>query len=680
MEALIKSTDIPQANRLSYIRAVVGQLREGVSSPSEIHKNTGVPVREVSYAIHAARILNFISDERKVRRLGVALIESENGSSNEIEIFASAIKSSIIIQIVPELLSKEEISQSEIAREIRSKTSLSEETSKRRAGTLIAWRRGILGKTASTTTANDCSILESVSYERMSEQISGPARAAGVDRASPSSQLHILRKLALPWRYEILKQRIGLKITEVLVEPSQKTKEDLLSCIFSIRHSGEGMFVPIVGAPGTGKTTLANSLSSLYADSCTNTLSITNDKPISFDELSEQVRAFLNELPPNHDRIVPLNIDHRESNPPNDLELAAIKRFLRTHGYGTRVLILWPETSEQLANRIAADYKRIAGASVIEIPLKVEGPEKETWQEIVTHTLELCNDVPNLEELGINPKNYNPLEFTTIGEFIKKIGHDFIKLQQQLLAETKKPINLVLLFASLSADPGCLTKVTSPAKPGLLDANGLLKATGNSVIGRWWKERRGLLTQTIYKLNARSFCLAPSTVITLLRANSTKSIQSVLKKAKINARSASDVIQYMSRTDLGKYLVRGDEFPLEDRGRPADPSVSQAFKNLAAGKWLINGNDKKLNRAISKSLKTFISYNDLNYEQIFCEKGLGFCRLIPDCAMVKSDEVVCLEFAWRNGEFLSSARKSEVAQYILTKLKNYARELGWTSG
>ena len=56
----------------------------------------------------------------------------------------------------------------------------------------------------------------------------------------------------------------------------------------------------------------------------------------------------------------------------------------------------------------------------------------------------------------------------------------------------------------------------------------------------------------------------------------------------------------------------------------------------------------------------------------------GLTLLVPDNAVFYADNVQCIEYTWRKGEFLASRTRSAVAQYILDKLRNFARELGWT--
>ena len=73
----------------------------------------------------------------------------------------------------------------------------------------------------------------------------------------------------------------------------------------------------------------------------------------------------------------------------------------------------------------------------------------------------------------------------------------------------------------------------------------------------------------------------------------------------------------------------------------------------------------------------FFSQESLPFDDITAEKKLSFCPIIPDNAIFNNDSVICLEYTWRNGDYLISRHRSEIAQYVLTKLKNYARELGW---
>ena len=64
---------------------------------------------------------------------------------------------------------------------------------------------------------------------------------------------------------------------------------------------------------------------------------------------------------------------------------------------------------------------------------------------------------------------------------------------------------------------------------------------------------------------------------------------------------------------------------------------------------------------------------------MFIEKKLPYMPLIPDIAIDTEELVTGVELHWRSGDFLTTANRSEIAQYTLRKLKAYAIESGWAS-
>lgn len=104
--------------------------------------------------------------------------------------------------------------------------------------------------------------------------------------------------------------------------------------------------------------------------------------------------------------------------------------------------------------------------------------------------------------------------------------------------------------------------------------------------------------------------------------------------------------------------------------RPHDESAG-----LASEYGFGSGNDKKLNRAVGD----FLAAAQSELGEAVVEKRLEYLPLIPDLAIDGVDEATCIELHWRSGDFLTTMNRSEIAQYVLKKLKSYAVESGWAS-
>jgi hypothetical protein len=485
--------------------------------------------------------------------------------------------------------------------------------------------------------------------------------------------LHILKQLKLPDRYEALAALVGADVAKVLVSPEREVVTAFETAANSIRSRREGLFVPLVGTSGIGKTTFATSLSHFFPQDFAPTVSHTG--PVEYDALNQAVADAEKLLAANDQRLIPVNLDHRESAPPTAAEMAAIKRFLRAPSRGARSVVLWPETSREVAEQIADNYRVIAGAVPINLPVPASGPPRSAWAQVAVHTLELANHVESLIDLGIDPSSYQPERFATIGDYLREISNDFSRRLTELVQATRRPVSLTIVFASASGDAGVLSELTAHGRYGLLDGHALVDATRESEVGRWWQDRRGLLTQAILRLNAHAFCLPPTPAISILRNFGDPVLQEQLAKMSVARRGAKRVAVDLARTDFGKYLRGESRAALEARGTPAVAST-KAFTALAQQGFSL-GQDKSLNRSAAEAIAAFMKESDLPFESVVAETKLDFCPLMPDNAVFFPDNVLCIEYTWRKGEFLLPRTRSAVAQYVLEKLRNYARELGW---
>ncbi|EJL30378.1 hypothetical protein PMI01_03155 [Caulobacter sp. AP07] len=493
---------------------------------------------------------------------------------------------------------------------------------------------------------------------------------------SNKERIDLLSSLKLPDRYEPLHSLVGDQLANILVEPTEGSLDHLASVVDSVRSGGQGTLVPLAGESGAGKTTFAASANQWRAKDFTPTLQYNG--AITFDALAGEVERFCKAFPANEKRVIPINVDHRESSPPSAEELSAIKRFLRAPPGGLAAVIFWPETDNEAATQIGSRYEAIAGRQPVKV-LEINGPPRDTWADVAINTLRLTNSVDSLEGIGVDPRNYRPDEYPSLGEFLRQIKNDFNKNLFSLRKSLQKPVEVVIVIVSESDDPGVLSSLTNSSRYGLLDTSGLLAATPDSVIGKWWATRPGLLTRAIVQLNAHVLFLSPAATMSAIR-NCGPTPDEFLDSLGVPRVGASRAVRDLGRTDVGK-LLRGETLSrFEGRGTPAKDAAA-AFQLLAERGFNL-GKDKKLNSIMADAWRAFLAASAKEGSPEFivsCEKILDFCQLIPDNAIIYNDSVIAIEYTWRKGEFLAPKYRSTVAQYILTKLQNYTRELGWAA-
>ncbi|WP_435079667.1 hypothetical protein [Clavibacter michiganensis] len=510
----------------------------------------------------------------------------------------------------------------------------------------------------------------------MTNQESG-ALSHGAQRGSPS---HLLRQLKLPSRYESLIAAVGVDVARLLVEPSESTLTIFRQAALHIRSRGRGLFLPVYADSGTGKTTLISNLAGWIPNEYGPTARLAGGE-VTADRLRQALAAIVQEnaLPINDSRVLVINVDDRESDPPTDKELSQIKSFVRESGegaasLGSRALVVWPETSRENADSMSQAFVKRAGKSPVDIPAEINGPGRETWPGLAVATLKLVNSLEHLESLGVAPNDYAPEEFPTLGDFLDEISNDFVGLLDKLLTSTRKPVRLVVAFASESGKAGVLSELASGYRYGLVDADKLVAATPGSVIGKWWSKRMGLLIQTVVRLDARIAFVAPSLSVPVVNRFGPNDAKKLLTDIGVNPRSPAEIATYFTRSDFGRLLEGTASAVAETRGNPAADATA-AFTLLAENYGFGVGRDKLMNRALGD----FLTQSQTALGVTSVETKAEGIPLIPDISISTDDHVTCVELHWRSGDYLTSANRSAIAQYVLTKLKAYALELGWTS-
>lgn len=144
----LKKRDVPQADNLRVVRAVLDALALGSATPEDITRTTTFSLRHVHYRLHAARVLDLVLFGRNLASLtarGRELVATPPESAQERDAFVAAVNGSLILQkVCPGLLDRKAPTVSEVTRRIEQKTGLARATAARRAGALLSWRRSLV--------------------------------------------------------------------------------------------------------------------------------------------------------------------------------------------------------------------------------------------------------------------------------------------------------------------------------------------------------------------------------------------------------------------------------------------------------------------------------------------------------------------------------------------------------
>lgn len=138
---------MPQAPNLARIRCVVTAIASGVATIDKIAEETDISARHVGYTLRAAQTLGLLDAYKEPTPLGRALLETEQESDEERDVFQRSIETSPIVSaIAPRLLSPKPPTKKALGARIERLSGLSKATAEHRASDLLAWREQLLNE------------------------------------------------------------------------------------------------------------------------------------------------------------------------------------------------------------------------------------------------------------------------------------------------------------------------------------------------------------------------------------------------------------------------------------------------------------------------------------------------------------------------------------------------------
>jgi hypothetical protein len=143
-----RTSDIPQADRLTHLRRLALALRDGVSHPATLQEYLGVDARHFNYYRQGAELLALVEPREhglQLTGLGDRLLATGEGSLEERAVFRQAIAQAQPLAPFAPFFAGERMSVTQLAGRIRSLSGLARSTARRRAQTLDRWRRYLIG-------------------------------------------------------------------------------------------------------------------------------------------------------------------------------------------------------------------------------------------------------------------------------------------------------------------------------------------------------------------------------------------------------------------------------------------------------------------------------------------------------------------------------------------------------
>ncbi len=146
LAGVVRSVDVPQADRLSTIRAVVDAAAEGNVFVRAVSEAVGVSHRHAQYRLNAARILGlvhmFAGGIVLVTPRGEELAATQPDSEAERRLLTEAVRTSEVVnKLAPRLLSARPPKAADVVKQIKSMAQLADATASRRARVLFSWRK-----------------------------------------------------------------------------------------------------------------------------------------------------------------------------------------------------------------------------------------------------------------------------------------------------------------------------------------------------------------------------------------------------------------------------------------------------------------------------------------------------------------------------------------------------------
>ena len=472
-------------------------------------------------------------------------------------------------------------------------------------------------------------------------------------------------RIQIPNRFESLQNFAQDAELSTIVKPVKSGLSKIDGIYDDMLGAGQGAFLVLHGQPGSGKSTFLHTLK-LFREGV-RTITVNNEQPI--DEA-------LWEMPEGPERLRVVVLTGREavagiSEQDLDRALHAINEFIRSRE-GLRTLVVWPCTSEAAVRRILAKAGLIGGDALLGVTpsgYPFEGLPKAEYVDVARGTIQALNGGATLIALGVTDDRAAELagKAPTLGAFLASLRAEELKNRTLLFNHLpeRDRYNLWVVVVAGNDPETDVGTLTSGAHFSA-DIERLLASTDANVVQdlKRYPAKLGLLGRTF---DARILHLPIMTAMAVVRDHAGDDLRQRLAAAGFPAKPAGDGLDRLQKSLLARAL-RGEQVVPRAQGRRPEKAREEEFKRLSQ---FAKADDGALNRTIAEALKaaTLIEGYEL-------EHPIGDAqRRNADVLCDVRGSFVRLEFMWR-----AASNTGEIARYVLEKLYNYGKAIGFLNG
>jgi hypothetical protein len=465
--------------------------------------------------------------------------------------------------------------------------------------------------------------------------------------------------LFVPDRFEqLVQQNVNL---ETVVVPVSGELAFINERVREMRASRRGGMVVFRGETGSGKSTFLDTIG-LFLDGVS---AVRIPAPVT-------VGQALAQLPPA-DEIRIVVLEGREAL--RDVSASVLEdavHAINAHirGVGTSDLVVWPANTDDMAEKLADLARTLGGEALLgtrDAIRRFAGPPQENYVQIAQQTISALNEGASLAALGVSEERALELAASagTIGHYLGLIRDELLDNTEHvrglMAAERSRMWTVVVAGDDAERDVSALTR----GPYSVADIDRLLTATEANIVKelREFPAKLGILGTM---LDARIISLGTVEVLEIAREFGDDALHNMMRAKNMTVKREPKALDRLAATDVG-LIMSGKSLGLRKKGRRPGKNTQAAFRTLAE---IARTNDIAANRALGNALVaggyagSFETEKDLGTgltrkSDLFCTTPLGPLRI---------------EVMWR-----AENRRADIAQYVLTKLRNYAKAIGLLS-